>query len=123
MNSINVNSQIIEYSRHQVLYGKNNNERRTFLTEAVKSHPIKFNEDMPTAIYIDEIGLPKVESKSNNLDEIRINRVGMTYLEFSIVFLYKICYTIFTVDEWKFFVLNVGVYTEKMSCFFANKYR
>lgn len=41
---------------------------------------------MPTAIYIDEIGLPKVESKSNNLDEIRINRVGMTYLEFSIAY-------------------------------------
>lgn len=87
MNSINVNSQIIEYSRHQFLYGKNNNERRIFLTEAVQNYPIKFNEDMPTAIYIDEIGLPKVESKSSNtLDEIRINRLAMTYLEFSIAY-------------------------------------
>lgn len=86
MNNINVKSEIIEYSRHQFLYGKNNNERRTLLTEAVQNYPIKFNEDMPTAIYIDQIGLPKVESKSNNLDEIRINRVGMTYLEFSIAY-------------------------------------
>lgn len=59
MNSINVNSEIIEYSRHQFLYGENNNERRTLLTEAVQNYPIKFNEDMPTAIYIDEIGVPK----------------------------------------------------------------
>lgn len=86
INRINIQSKIIEDSRHQFLYGENNNERQISLRKAVENYPIKFNEDMPTAIYIDEIGLPKVEFQINNLDEIRINRLGMNYLEFTIAY-------------------------------------
>ena len=85
MNNINVDTEIIENSRHLFLYGKNNDERHKIFKQAVINHPFKFKEDTPTAIYIDEIGLPNIDTKAKDLDLIRIKRLGMTYLEFCIV--------------------------------------
>ena len=87
-------SEIAEINMHMFMYGKNTKQREQFLKEIAEKHPFKFegqedkmskyNKKELPVVYIDEIGLPNVQAKSDGLDRIRITRIGMSYLEFTI---------------------------------------
>ena len=87
-------SEIAQRNMHMFMYGKNNKEREQFLKEIASKHPFKFEgqndsmckynvEELPV-VYIDKIGIPEVQTRSSNLDKMRITRIVMSYLEFTI---------------------------------------
>ena len=76
--------EIAERNSHYFVYGKNTVEREKFLKEIVEKHPFKFDSDERCVIYIDDLGLPNVPKKAENLESWAILRDAREYLEFTI---------------------------------------
>lgn len=69
--------QIME-SRHQILYGENNEARLNILKELESEYPIVMDRNAPMAIYLEDYGLPKIENAS--LDADRMSHISWGYL-------------------------------------------
>jgi len=75
---------IMENSWHQFIYGYNNEERHQFLKGLEQDYPIRVEEDVPMAIYLEEYGLPKIDLSLNDMERIQITGVSREYLNFLI---------------------------------------
>lgn len=84
INKENLKSVIMGQSRHQFIYGYDNEKRKSFLQELDREFPIKVDCNLPMAIYLNEFGLPKVSMYDGQLDENRIDILSREYLSFAI---------------------------------------
>ena len=75
--------QIIEQNRHHFIYGYNNKSRSEFINSLVNDYPITMDVDRPMAIYLENIGLPKIENY-NPKDSFRMTTISREYLYFCI---------------------------------------
>ena len=80
-----IEPQIAREKRHLFMYGYSNNKREQLLKDIEKKYPFKFNENISSVVYIDEIGLPNIEQKAENLDSVKIKRIAISFLEFNII--------------------------------------
>lgn len=80
-----IKKEIMNQSRHQLIYGYNGNNRIEFLKSLEKEYPITFNKNQPMAIYVNDFWLPKSTTKTNDLDNIRLSLASKEYLNFSII--------------------------------------
>lgn len=74
--------EIIEQNRHQFIYGYNGDERRIFLKGIENDFPIKVNENIPMAIYLDEIYLPEIDLSNKDVDKFRMYSIGREQFNF-----------------------------------------
>lgn len=72
--------EIMMQSRHQFIYGYNNESRLKLLSELDKEYPIVFDESMPMSICIDDFGLPKISELSPLADKDKISILCREYL-------------------------------------------
>jgi len=79
-------NEILGQSRHHFIYGYNNEERKSFLEELNREFPIKIDSTSPMAVYVDEIGLPRITDSDSELDTNKIDRLSQEYLSFSIAY-------------------------------------
>lgn len=78
--------EIMGQSRHQFIYGYDNEKRKSFFHELDKDFPIKIDCNSPMAIYISEFGLPKIPIHNSELDANKIDILSSEYLSFIIAF-------------------------------------
>lgn len=76
--------EIMEQSRHQFIYGYDNEKRKLFFRELDMEFPIKMDCNSPMAIYLNEFGLPKTSTYSEQLDGNKIDILSREYLSFTI---------------------------------------
>lgn len=76
--------EIIGQNRHQFIYGYNNDERRIFLQGIENDFPIKVNENIPMAIYLDESYLAEIDLKNTDVDKFRMYSIGREQFNFVI---------------------------------------
>lgn len=74
---------IMEQSRHLWIYGENGEKRASFLRTLETLYPIKANENVPMAIYMDSFVLPRVEEKVSRYDKDLLNIVARNHTEFA----------------------------------------
>lgn len=77
-------NEIIGQSRHQFIYGYNNEERKSFIKELDNDFPIKIDSNLPMTIYLNEFGLPNIPINNSELDLNKIDILSREYLSFSI---------------------------------------
>lgn len=77
--------EIMGQGRHQFIYGYNNEKRKQFIANMVNNYPVVFDENVPIAISVSEIGLPKVPMGSKNIDKDKISVLSSEFLNFSMV--------------------------------------
>ena len=80
-----IESEIATTNRHMFLYGRNTPQREKTLKTIADKYPFVIGRDEPCVIYIDNIGLPTIKEKAENIDENKISRISMYYLEFTIM--------------------------------------
>ena len=80
-----IESEIATNNRHMFLYGRNTPHREELLKTIAGKYPFVLGSDTSSVIYIDDIGLPKIEGKNENVDKNKINMIAMQYLEFTII--------------------------------------
>ena len=88
MNTYNneyLKKEIMNQSRHQLIYGYNGNNRKSFLKNLEKEYPVVFDKNQPMAIYVNDFWLPKNSIKTNNSSQIRLSIASKEYLYFSII--------------------------------------
>ncbi len=76
--------QIMESSRHQFIYGYDGKKRKNFLENMADDYPIVLDKNSPIAIYVHEIGFPKLSLNNRKVDQIKINAISREFLNFSI---------------------------------------
>lgn len=74
---------IMEQDRHQFIYGYNGEERKQFLKTLASKYPIVLNKNMPMAVCLEEIGLPKINIDVE-LDKDMIEIISRDYLSLTI---------------------------------------
>ena len=79
-----IKQMIMGESRHQFIYSYDNEQRKKFLRELDNEFPIKADCNSPMAIYLDDIGLPKIPINREELDSDKISTLSREYLTFSI---------------------------------------
>ena len=62
--------QIMDTSRHQIIYGYNTKERHQFLQELEESYPVKTSSNIPIAIYMEDYILSKPNKKQSDYETI-----------------------------------------------------
>ena len=77
--------EIAERNSHYFVYGRNTSSREEFLKGIAEKHPFKFDSDEKCVVYIDDLGLPNVQRKAENLESGIILRDAGEYLSFTIV--------------------------------------
>ena len=80
-----IESQIANENRHLFMYGYNSNKREQLLKGISEKYPFNFNDNKSCIVYIDEIGLPNITTNAKNLDPVKIKRIAISFLEFSII--------------------------------------
>lgn len=73
--------QIMDTSRHQIIYSYNTKERHQFLQELEELYSVKVNCDTPIAIYMEDFMLPEV-AKTNSYETLS---AAGEFLEFTII--------------------------------------
>lgn len=76
---------IIGESRHQFIYGYDNDKRRSFFQELTGEYPLIIDSNLPIAIYLNEFGLPKVSDNDSEFVFDKIDILSREYLSFAIV--------------------------------------
>lgn len=79
-----VKSQIIGQSRHQFIYGYNNNYRSQFLQSFETEYPVIMDSEKPVALYFDSLGLPAVNTDLKDKDPYIIKAMNREYVSFAI---------------------------------------
>ena len=74
--------QIMDTSRHQIIYGYNTKERLRFLQELEESYPVKTSSNIPIAIYMEDYILSKPNKKQSDYETIS---AAGEFLEFTII--------------------------------------
>lgn len=74
--------QIMDTSRHQIIYGYNTKERHRFLQELEESYPVKTSSNIPNAIYMEDYILSKPNKKQGDYETIS---AAGEFLEFTII--------------------------------------
>ena len=74
--------QIMDTSRHQIIYGYNTKERHQFLQELEESYPVKTSGNIPIAIYMEDYILSKTNKKPSDYETIS---AAGEFLEFTII--------------------------------------
>lgn len=74
--------QIMDTSRHQIIYGYNTKERHRFLQELEESYPVKTSSNIPIAIYMEDYILSKPNKKQSDYETIS---AAGEFLEFTII--------------------------------------
>ena len=74
--------QIMDTSRHQIIYGYNTKERHQFLQELEESYPVKTSSNIPIAIYMEDYILSKPNKKQSDYETIS---AAGEFLEFTII--------------------------------------
>ena len=77
-------NKIIGQSRHLFLYGYENCHRSEFLQGLENDYPVIIGSDKPIALYIDTIGIPKINEGIKDRDSIVMNAASKQYLYFTI---------------------------------------
>ena len=80
-----IEDSIINTKWHQFIYGYNTYERTEFLKRMTFNHPITVNNDSPQAIYIEDFGLPIIDSEYL-VDRNLLNMVSRNYFDFTIYY-------------------------------------
>ncbi len=68
--------------RHHFIYGRAKAEREKSLREVALNNPIVLDQNKPMGVYLDRIGLPKVETEVRGLDKDRFNLFAREYFGF-----------------------------------------
>jgi len=76
---------IMRQSRHQFLYGYDNEKRKKFFHKLDSEFPIKIDCNSPMAVYLNEFGLPKISISDGQLDVNETDILSREYLSFAIV--------------------------------------
>lgn len=76
--------EIMGQSRHQFIYGYDNEKRKSFFHKLDGEYPIKIDCNSPMAICLNEFGLPKVPLMNDELDNNKIDILAREYLSFAI---------------------------------------
>lgn len=76
--------EIMEQSRHQLIYGYCGDTRSQFLQELDEEYPLLEDSTTPIALYMDNFGLPKVENQRNQTDGYIVGAISREYLSMSI---------------------------------------
>lgn len=74
--------QIMDTSRHQIIYGYNTKERHQFLQELEESYPVKTSSNIPIAIYMEDYIISKPNKKQSDYETIS---AAGEFLEFTII--------------------------------------
>lgn len=74
--------QIMDTSRHQIIYGYNTKERHQFLQGLEESYPVKTSGNIPIAIYMEDYILSKPNKKQSDYETIS---AAGEFLEFTII--------------------------------------
>lgn len=78
-----IQNQIMSESRHQFIYSYDTKEKDELLKELSDKYPVIRDQNMPSAIYIEDFGLPKIEAKVKP-DNSKIDIISSEYLSLSI---------------------------------------
>lgn len=76
--------EIMDYSRHQFIYGYDGISRKQFLENIANDYGIVLDKKSPMAIYLNEFGLPNISICDSKLDKIKISTISSEFLYFSI---------------------------------------
>lgn len=74
--------QIMDTSRHQIIYGYNTKGRHQFLQGLEESYPVKTSSNIPIAIYMEDYILSKPNKKQSDYETIS---AAGEFLEFTII--------------------------------------
>lgn len=74
--------QIMDTSRHQIIYGYNTKERHQFLQGLEESYPVKTSSNIPITIYMEDYILSKPNKKQSDYETIS---AAGEFLEFTII--------------------------------------
>lgn len=74
--------QIMDTSRHQIIYGYNTKGRHQFLKGLEESYPVKTSSNIPIAIYMEDYILSKPNKKQSDYETIS---AAGEFLEFTII--------------------------------------
>lgn len=77
--------EITGQNRHQFIYGYNTDMRKQFVQEIDTEFPVRMDCDIPISIYVEDIGLPSVDTDTTNLKQDKISIVSSEFLNFSII--------------------------------------
>lgn len=77
--------EIIGQSRHQFIYGYNDENRKSLIKELEIEYPIKVNENIPIILNLKNWALPNLFNNNIELDENVINILSRDYLNIVIV--------------------------------------
>lgn len=76
---------IMGTSRHQFIYGYKGKKREQFLKEMAERYPVQLDTTNPIGIYLDSIGLPKVDTLYSDFNSEQLSIICREYLNFSII--------------------------------------
>lgn len=76
--------EIMEQSRHQFIYGYDNDERTSFLKSLEDDYPIVVGCNRPIAIYMKDYSLPVIEH-SCDIDRFRLSQVNREYFNLILI--------------------------------------
>lgn len=68
--------------RHHFIYGQDDEQRVCFLKNVASNNPIVMDEDKPMGIYLEPIGLPKVQTDMTNLEKQKLDLIAREYFSF-----------------------------------------
>ena len=113
----NVKKQIMEQSRHQFIYGYDGLTREKFLKSLEIDYPIRVNENVPMAIYMNDFSLPNINNIGQNVDILRLSTISREFFNFVIV--YNIIDRIIEQDKLNFLDSRIDSFLKRMSklCF------
>lgn len=74
--------EIMEQSGHLFIYGYNDEHRSEFLKSLETDYPILLDSNRPVAVYLDSIGMPKIDANLKNKDSYLISASCREYLSF-----------------------------------------
>lgn len=78
-------NEIMGQSRHQFIYGYDKLERKQFLEDMASDYSVVLDKDAPMAIYVTDIGFPKMPICSEEVDKTKLAIISREFLFFSIV--------------------------------------
>ena len=78
-------NEIMDQSRHQFIYGYNNEHRSNFFKSLEKDYPLTIDANKPTALYFDCLGMPQLDVDLNEKNKYLIDAASREYLSFAIV--------------------------------------
>lgn len=81
-NEEHLKKEIMEQSGHLFIYGCNDEHRSEFLKSLESDYPILHDSNRPVAVYLDSIGMPKIDANLKNKDSYLISASCREYLSF-----------------------------------------